>query len=106
VSVRETVTPVLSLQIATPGGGRIVFTGRLQVAPLGQPRPFIFIQTRGPDGWEEVGSPVRVGPHGNFDYVYRSSPLTLGRRFNFRVTTPQTTLWQTAQSPVSSAVVH
>jgi len=106
VSVRETVTPVLSLQIATPGGGRIVFTGRLQVAPLGQPRPFIFIQTRGPDGWEEVGSPVRVGPQGNFDYVYHSSPLTLGRRFSFRAATPQTTLWQPAQSPVHSAVVH
>jgi len=106
VSVRETVTPLLSLHVATPGGGRIVFTGRLQVAPLGQPRPFVFIQTRGPDGWEEVGSPVRVGPHGNFDYVYRSSPLTLRRRFSFRATTPQTTLWQTAQSPVSSAVVH
>jgi hypothetical protein len=106
VSVRETVTPVLSLHVATPGGGRIVFTGRLQVAPLGQPRPFVFIQTRGPDGWEEVGSPVRVGPHGEFDYVYRSSPLTLGRRFRFRAATPQTTLWQPAQSPVHSAVVH
>jgi len=106
VSVRETVTPVLSLHVATPGGGRIVFTGRLQVAPLAKPRPFVFVQTRGPDGWEEVGSPVRVGPHGSFDYVYRSSPLTLGRRFSFRAATPQTTLWQPAQSPVRSAVVH
>jgi hypothetical protein len=106
ISVRETVTPVLSLHVATPGGGRIVFTGRLQVAPLGKPRPFVFIQTRGPDGWQEVGSPVRVGAHGSFDYVYRSSPLTLRRRFSFRAATPQTTLWQPAQSPVRSAVVH
>ena len=83
-----------------------MFTGRLQVAPLGRPRPLIFVQTRGPNGWEEVGSPVRVGPNGNFDYVYRSSPLTLARRFSFRAATPQTTLWQPAQSPVQSEVVH
>jgi hypothetical protein len=106
VSVRETVTPLLSLHVATPGGRRIVFTGSLRVAPLARPRPFVFIQTRGPDGWEEVGSPVRVGANGRFDYVYRSSPLTLGRRFRFRAATPQTTLWQLAESPVQSAVVH
>jgi hypothetical protein len=106
VGVRETVTPLLSLHVATPGRGRIVFTGRLAIAPLGRPRPFVFIQTRGANGWEEVGSPVRVGAHGSFDYVYRSSPLTLGRRFSFRAATPQTTLWQAARSSIQSAVVH
>ena len=106
VSVRETVTPVLSLHVTTPGGGRIVFSGRLAIAPLGQPRPLVFIQTRGPDGWEVVGSPIRVDPDGAFRYVYRSSPLTFGRSFSFRVVTPQTALWQSAQSPASSALVH
>jgi hypothetical protein len=104
--VRETVTPGLSLHVATPGGGRIVFTGRLAIAPLGQPRPLVFIQTRGPGGWEVVGSPIRVGPGGGFRYVYQSSSLTLGRRFSFRAATPQTALWQSAQSPASYAVVH
>ena len=106
VSVRETVTPVLSLHVATPGGGRIVFTGRLAIAPLGQPRPLVFIQTRGPDGWEEVGSPVRVDPDGAFRYVYRSSPLTSGGSFSFRAETPATGLWDAALSPTREAVVH
>ncbi len=106
VSVRETVTPGLSLRVTTPGGGRIVFTGKLAIAPLGQPRPLVFIQTRGPDGWEEVGSPIRVGTNGDFRYVYRSSPVTLGRSFNFRAASPATALWQPAQSRTHSAVVH
>jgi hypothetical protein len=106
VSVRETVTPVLSLHVTTPGGGRIVFSGRLAIAPLGQPRPLVFIQTRGPDGWEVVGSPVRVAPDGAFRYVYRSSPLTFGRSFNFRAETPATGLWDTATSPTREAVVR
>jgi len=106
VSARETVTPVLSLHVTTPGGGLIVFTGQVQIAPLGHPRPLVFIQTRGPQGWQVVGSPVRVGPRGDFRYIYRSSPLTFGRSFTFRAVTPQTALWQPAQSPIHSAVVH
>jgi hypothetical protein len=106
VSVRETVTPLLTLHVTTPGGGRIVFSGRLAIAPLGQPRPLVFIQTRGPDGWEVVGSAIRVGPDGSFHYSYRSSPLTFGRSFDFRAVTPQTALWQAAQSREHSAVVH
>ena len=92
VSVRETVTPLLTLHVTTPGGRRIVFSGRLAIAPLGQPRPLVFIQTRGPDG--------------SFHYSYRSSPLTFGRSFSFRAVTPQTALWQAAQSQDHSAVVH
>jgi hypothetical protein len=106
VSVRETVTPVLSLHVSTPGGGRIAFSGQLAIAPLGQPRPLVFIQTRGPDGWEVVGSPIRVGPHGGFRYVYHSSPVTLGRSFAFRAVTPATALWRPAQSTIHTAVVH
>ena len=106
VSVRETVTPLLTLHVTTPGGGRIVFSGRLAIAPLGAPRPLVFIQTRGPDGWEVVGSPIRVGPDGTFRYVYQSSPLTFGRSFSFRAVTPQTALWQAAQSQDHSAVVR
>ena len=106
VSVRETVTPVLSLHVATPGGGRIVFTGKLAIAPLGQPRPLVFIQTRGPGGWEVVGSPVRINPDGAFTYVYPSAPVTQGRRFAFRAETPATGLWDAALSPTREAVVR
>jgi hypothetical protein len=106
VSVRETVTPGLSLRVTTPGGGRILFTGKLAIAPLGQPRPLVFIQTRGPDGWEEVGAPIRVAANGGFRYVYRSSPVTFGRSFSFRAASPATALWQPAQSRTHSAVVH
>jgi hypothetical protein len=106
VSVRETVTPVLALHVTTPGGRRIVFTGRLEVGPLGRPRPLVFIQTRGPDGWEVVGSPIRVNRDGSFRYVYRSSPITEGRQFAFRAQTPATGLWDTALSPTREAVVR
>ena len=97
---------MLSLHVTTPGGGLIAFAGHLAVAPLGHPRPLVFIQTRGPQGWEVVGSPIRVSPRGDFRYIYRSSPLTFGRSFTFRAVTPQTALWQPAQSPIRSAVVH
>ena len=104
--MRETVTPVLTLHVTTPGGRRIVFSGQLAITPLGAPRPLVLIQTRGPDGWEVVGAPIRVGPDGGFRYVYRSSPLTFGRSFSFRAVTPQTALWQAAQTQDHSAVVH
>jgi hypothetical protein len=106
VTVRETVTPVLSLHVTTPGGGRIVFSGQLTITPLGTPRPLVFIQTRGPDGWEVVGSPVRVNPLGKFTSVYRSSPVTEGRQFAFRAETPATGLWDTALSPTREALVR
>jgi hypothetical protein len=106
VTVRETVKPDLSLEVATPGDRRIVFSGKLAISPLGSPRPFVFIQTRGPDGWEEVGSPVRVDATGHFRYVYRSSPLTLDRRFGFRAATPRTANWQSTVSQVRQALVR
>jgi hypothetical protein len=106
VSVRETVTPVLSLHITTPGGARIVFTGQLAISPLGTPRPLVIIEVRGQEGWQAVGAPTRVGAHGHFRYTYPSSPLTIGRSFSFRAETPATGLWQTALSSTRKAVVH
>jgi hypothetical protein len=106
ISVHETVIPELSLHVTTPGAGRIVFTGRLRVTPLGRPRPLVFIQTHGPQGWEVVGTPIRVDSRGQYRYTYHSSPLTLDRGFTFRAITPQTTLWQRGRSQVRSAEVH
>jgi hypothetical protein len=97
---------VLSLHVTTPGRGRIIFSGHLAITPLGTPRPLILIETRGPHGWEVVGSPIRVNPDGAFHYTYRSSPLTVQRRFSFRASTPRTSLWRAAQSTTRSAVIH
>jgi hypothetical protein len=106
VSVRETVTPVLSLHVVTPGGARIVFTGQLAISPLGSPRPLVFIEVRGPDGWQAVGAPTHVGSNGRFRYVYTSSPFTIGRSFLFRAVTPAAALWRPANSPTRHAVVR
>jgi len=106
VSVRETVTPTLSLNVATPGSATLIFTGQLSIAPLGKPRPLVIIETPGPSGWEAVGTPIRVDQHGRFRYAYRSSPLTLNRSFQFRAVTPATALWQRGQSPDRTAVIR
>jgi hypothetical protein len=106
VTVKETVTPTLSLNVATPGNASLIFTGQLEITPLGTPRPLVIIETPGPDGWESVGTPIRVDEHGRFRYAYRSSPLTLNRSFQFRAVTPATALWQRGQSPVRTAVIR
>jgi hypothetical protein len=106
VSVIETVRPTLSLAIATPGGARLVFTGRLDISPLGAPRPIVFIEVKGPDGWQTVGSPVRVDASGRYRYVYASSPFTVGRRFVFRAVTPAAPLWPVTRSEARGGVVR
>jgi hypothetical protein len=106
VAIKETVRPSLTLHVETPGGGRIVFSGRLAISPMGSPRPLVTIETQVGREWEAVGHAVRVNANGAYRYVYRSSPLTLGRRFAFRAQTPETSLWQTGASPTRKAVVH
>jgi hypothetical protein len=106
VALTETVSPILGLRVRTPGGGRLVFSGHLAISPLGAPRPLVIIETRAGPSWEGVGTPVRVARDGSYRLVYSSSPLTLGRRFAFRAVTPATSLWPTATSRVSSAVVR
>jgi hypothetical protein len=106
LAISETVRPSISLHVASPGSGRIVFSGRLRIRPLGSPRPLVTIQTRAPGGWEAVGLPVRIARNGDYLYAFTSSPLTIGRSFAFRATTPATGLWRAASSPVREAVVR
>jgi hypothetical protein len=106
ITIQETVRPSLALRVETPGGGRIVFSGQMKIRPLGSPRPLVSIQTRAASGWETVGVPIRVRGNGDYRYVFESSPLTLGRRFAFRATTPQTILWQSTSSPTREAVIR
>jgi hypothetical protein len=104
VALTEAVSPVVDLRVRTPGGARLVFSGRLAISPLGLPRPLVIIETRAGPTWQVVGTPVRVARDGSYRLVYRSSPLTLGRRFAFRAETPATSLWPTAASHVRTAV--
>jgi hypothetical protein len=106
VSVTETVTPTLSLKVATPGRARLVFSGKLAISPLGAPRPLVLIEVHAASGWQAVGAPVRVAADGRYRYVYPSSPLLIGHRFAFRATTAATSLWQTGLSPVEQAVLR
>ena len=106
ITMEEAVTPTLSLHVATPGNATLIFAGQLGITPLGKPRPLLLIETLGPDGWETVGAPIRVDPHGRYRYTYRSTPLTLHRTFKFRAVTPATALWQRGQSPIHAAVVR
>jgi hypothetical protein len=106
IDFTESVAPSLSLRVSARGGARLLFRGRLAISPLGRPRPLIIIETPASGGWEAVGQPVRVARNGSYRYVFRSSPLTLGRRFAFRARTPETSLWRAARSPVRRAVVR
>jgi hypothetical protein len=106
VAIKEIVRPSLKLHVATPGGGRIVFSGRLAISPLGSPRPLVTIETRAGHEWEAVGHTIRVNANGTYSYVYTSSPVTFGRRFAFRAQTPETNLWQADISSIHKAVVH
>ncbi len=106
VPIGEIITPVLGLRVRTPGGALLVFSGRLAMSPISAPRPLVTIETLAGREWEAVGHAVRVAANGTYRYVYRSSALTLGRRFAFRAQTPATSLWQAAYSPGREAVVH
>jgi hypothetical protein len=105
-TISETVRPSLSLHVNAPGHGRIVFSGHLAIRPLGSPRPLVSIQARVAGGWETVGVPIRVRGNGDYRYVFESSPVTYGRRFAFRASTPATSLWSSGSSPIRLAVVR
>jgi hypothetical protein len=106
ISFEETVHPSLTFKVTAPGRARLVFSGRLAITPLGAPRPLVLIEVRAADGWETVGSPVRVNSAGRYLYDYKSSAITIGRRFIFRAASPATSAWQTATSATRKAVVH
>ncbi|MGA9875249.1 MAG: hypothetical protein WBQ21_05515, partial [Solirubrobacteraceae bacterium] len=106
VTITETVRPSLTLHVDAPGGLQIVFSGRLAISPIGAPSPLVTIETRAGREWEAVGHSIRVTKDGRYRYVFHSSPLTLGRRFAFRVQTPETNLWQAGISSTYGAVVH
>ncbi len=106
VAISESVSPMVGLRVGAPGAARLVFSGRVAISPLGPPRPLVIIETKAGNEWEAVGHAIRVNANGTYRYVYRSSPLTLGRHFVFRAQTPQTSLWQAGNSPTREATVR
>jgi len=91
---REIVSPTVSLRVSDRRGGRLMFTGRVAIAPLGRPRPIVVIEASS-DGrqWQTLGHEVRTNSRGVYHLPY-SSPLSVGGRFAFRAMTPATSEWQ------------
>jgi hypothetical protein len=106
LSVNETVTPSLSLKVSAGSDEALSFSGRLQISPIGSPLPHVFFEIKGPDGWQPIGSSVRVASNGDFRYLYTSSPATRGQRFAFRVVAAASTLWPSAASAAVSVRVR
>jgi hypothetical protein len=105
LTVREHVSPSLTLRVQAPGAGRLVFSGHVYPnSPSAS--PIVLIEARGPHGWEVVGTPVHLSAGGAFHYAYQSSPVTVGRAFDFRATTIATGLWSSGSSPKRVATVH
>ncbi len=93
-SVKESVSPTMRLRIRDQTGGRLTFTGRVSVSPLARPYPIVVIEASS-DGrqWQIVGHQVRTNSEGVFHLSY-SSAFSVGGRFAFRASTPETALWQ------------
>jgi hypothetical protein len=105
VVFKELVTPNLSLHAQSLSGGRLVFTGKLAIAPLGDPRPLIIIRDRTPAGWQPLAY-LRVNQAGRFRYTYQASRLTVGYQFAFQAATPATADWGAAWSSIQYAQVQ
>jgi hypothetical protein len=92
-TVKESVSPTMRLRIRDRRGGQLSFTGRVSVSPLARPYPIVVIEASS-DGrhWQIVGHQVRTNSEGDYRLSY-SSPLSVGGRFAFRASTPETSLW-------------
>jgi hypothetical protein len=92
-AVKESVSPSMSLRIRDESGGHLSFTGRLSVSPLARPYPIVVIEASA-DGvhWQSVGNQVRTNGQGVFHLSYSSAP-SIGGRFKFRASTPETLSW-------------
>jgi hypothetical protein len=91
---KETVSPDVSLRVSDRRGGRLRFTGRIAISPLGNPRPLIGIQaSTDAIHWQGVGLQARVNAHGVFHLTY-TSPASIGGHFALQAVTPATSEWQ------------
>ncbi len=92
-SVKESVSPTMRLRIRDRSGGQLSFSGRVSVSPLARPYPIVVIEASS-DGrhWQIVGHQTRTNSEGVFHLSYFSA-FSVGGRFAFRASTPETSLW-------------
>jgi hypothetical protein len=98
------------LRVRALGGGRLRFSGRLRIKPLGTPRPLVLIQARIRGRWQAFGHAVRVGPSGAYTLIYngpsRGDASIVGGEYHLRAVAPSTRLFATATSPIRKTVVR
>ncbi|HEV7805149.1 MAG TPA: carboxypeptidase-like regulatory domain-containing protein [Solirubrobacteraceae bacterium] len=106
IKVRQIVKPNVSLRIRALGRGRLRFSGRVRIRPLGSPRPLVVIQTRNGKAWKKVGSSIRVRRSGSYSITIDGEPDTIGGRYAFRTAAHATSLFATGVSPVRKTRVR
>ena len=106
IKIRQTVKPGLTLRVRALGRGRLRFTGRLQIKPLGTPRPLVVVQARNGRRWQAVGHAVRVSPSGSYTLLYNGGRSIVGGRYRFRAVAPSTRLFATGTSPIRRTVAR
>ena len=106
IKIRQTVRPGLTLRVRALGRGRVRFTGRLRIKPLGTPRPLVVVQARIGRRWQAVGRAVRVSPSGTYTLIYNGGPYAAGGTYAFRAVAPSTRLFATATSPIRKTRVR
>lgn len=105
VTIRQTVKPAVSLTVRALGRGRLRFSGRVRISPLGSPRPLVVIQTRNGRRWQAVGSALRVSASGRYSVIYNGGRNVIGGRYVFRTVAHATSLFATGISPSRRTVV-
>ncbi len=107
IKIRETVKPNVTLRVQALGGGRLRFSGRLKINPLGSPRPLVVIQTRTRKRrWQAVGTSLRVSKTGAYSVVYDGGPNVIGGSYAFRTVAHATSLFSTGISQIRRARVR
>jgi hypothetical protein len=106
IRIRQVVTPDVGLAIRRLGGGRLRFSGRLRIKPLGRPRPLVVIQTRNGAGWQALGTALRVKGSGSYSVIYDGGPRAVGGSYAFRAVVHATSLFATGISPIRRTVVR
>jgi hypothetical protein len=106
IKIRQTVKPAVSLNVRALGRGRLRFSGRVRISPLGSPRPLVVIQTRNGKRWQAVGSALRVSKSGRYAVTYNGGPNVIGGSYVFRTVAHATSLFATGISRSRRTVVR
>jgi len=106
ITITQSVRPAVTLRVRPLGGGRLRFTGRLRISPLGSPRPLIVIQARNGRRWQAVGRNIRVNATGRFSLTYSGGRAVIGGRYSFRAVAPATRYFTTGISPIRKTVAR